>query len=38
MNLFVANLKELLKQSNKMQKDICLDLGISRQKLSKWKN
>ena len=37
MNLFVANLKELLKQSNKMQKDICLDLGISRQKLSKWK-
>ena len=37
MNNFVSRLKELLKSSGKMQKDICIDLGISRQKLSNWK-
>lgn len=37
MNLFVPRLKELLMSSGKMQKDICKDLGISKQKLSKWK-
>ena len=37
MNLFVPRLKELLKNSGKMQKEICSDLNISRQKLSKWK-
>jgi len=37
MNLFVERLKELLSESGKMQKDICIDLNISRQKLSKWK-
>ena len=37
MNIFVSRLKELLKGSGKMQKDICIDLGISRQKLSNWK-
>lgn len=37
MNLFVKRLKELLSNSGKMQKDICVELGVSRQKLSKWK-
>ena len=37
MSLFVVRFKELLEQSGKMQKDICKDLGISKQKLSKWK-
>lgn len=37
MNLFIDRLKELLNNSGKMQKDICKELGISKQKLSKWK-
>ena len=37
MNLFVSKLKELLLYSGKMQKDICAEMGISKQKLSKWK-
>lgn len=37
MNLFVPRLKELISESGKMQKDICMDLGITRQKLTKWK-
>lgn len=37
MSLFVVRFKELLEQSGKMQNDICKDLGISKQKLSKWK-
>lgn len=37
MNLFVVRLKELLASSGKMQKDVCKDLNISKQKLSKWK-
>lgn len=36
-NLFTQRLKELIAFSNKMQKDICTDLGITRQKLTKWK-
>ncbi|MBQ6979110.1 MAG: helix-turn-helix transcriptional regulator [Clostridia bacterium] len=37
MNLFVVRLKELLAGSGKMQKEICADMNISKQKLSKWK-
>ena len=37
MNLFVVRLKELLASSGKMQKEICADMNISKQKLSKWK-
>ena len=37
MNLFTQRLKELIITSEKKQKDICEDLGISKQKLSKWK-
>lgn len=37
MSLFVVRFKELLEQSGKMQNDIYKDLGISKQKLSKWK-
>ena len=37
MNLFVSRLQELIKESEKMQKEICEDLGITKQKLSKWK-
>ncbi|MBR1891826.1 MAG: helix-turn-helix transcriptional regulator [Clostridia bacterium] len=37
MNLFVSRLRDLLVCSGKMQKDICVELGVSRQKLSKWK-
>lgn len=37
MNLFVSRLKELLAESGKMQKDICADLGIPKQKLTRWK-
>lgn len=37
MNLFVTRLTELLAASGKMQKEICSDMNISRQKLSKWK-
>ena len=28
----------MIKESGKMQKDICADLQISKQKLSKWKS
>lgn len=37
MSLFLSRFRELLAESGKMQKDICDDLGISRQKLSNWK-
>ncbi len=37
MNLFVPRLKELISESGKMQKDICMDLGIPKQKLTRWK-
>lgn len=37
MNLFLPRLRELLAESGKMQKDICDELGISKQKLSNWK-
>lgn len=33
MNLFLPRLRELLAESGKMQKDICDELGISKQKL-----
>ncbi len=36
-NQFESRLKELIAESGKMQKDICADLRISKQKLSKWK-
>lgn len=37
MSMFLSRLRELLSESGKMQKDICADLSISKQKLSKWK-
>lgn len=37
MSLFITRFKELLANSGKMQKDICKDLGISKQKMSNWK-
>lgn len=37
VNLFVERLKELISSSGKMQKEICGDMKISKQKLSKWK-
>lgn len=37
MNLFIERLKELIIESGKMQKEICADLGVTKQKLSKWK-
>ena len=37
MNLFVKRLTELLVGSGKMQKDICEEMGIPKQKLSRWK-
>ncbi len=36
-NQFTSRLKDLIEESGKMQKDICSDLQISKQKLSKWK-
>lgn len=38
MNLFIPRLKELLKNSEKMQKEICEELQIPKQKLSNWKS
>ena len=35
--VFTMRLRELLKESGKKQKEICDDLNISKQKLSKWK-
>jgi transcriptional regulator with XRE-family HTH domain len=37
MSEFVTNLKYLLSQSEKLQKDICKEIGISKQKLTNWK-
>ena len=37
MNLFMPRLQELIAESGKMQNEICKDLGITKQKLSKWK-
>ena len=36
-NKFIQKLQELIAESEKLQKEICKDLGISKQKLSKWK-
>lgn len=37
MNLFVKRLNELIKASGKQQKEICKDLGVYKQKFSRWK-
>jgi len=37
MNLFVRRINELLNLSVKMQKEISAEMGITKQKLSKWK-
>ena len=37
MNLFVERLNELIESSGKPQNDICKDLGIYKQKFSRWK-
>lgn len=37
MSLFINRLKILIEQSGKMQKDICADIGIPKQKMSNWK-
>lgn len=37
MNIFQNRFKELLNESGKTQNQICSDLKISKQKLSKWK-
>lgn len=37
MSIFPMQLKKLIEESNKTQNAICKDLGISKQKLSKWK-
>lgn len=37
MNKFVLRLNELIVESGKTQNQISSDLGISKQKLSKWK-
>ena len=37
MNLFVSRLTGLINDSGKPQNDICKDLGIYKQKLSRWK-
>ena len=38
MNKFANRLNELINNSGKPQKQICEELGIPEQKLSKWKN
>ena len=37
MNAFTERLTELIVESGKMQKDICAELGIPKQKLTRWK-
>ncbi len=37
MNLFNERLNELIESSGKQQNEICKDLGIYKQKLSRWK-
>lgn len=37
MNLFVERLTELLVHSGKMQIEICKEMGIPKQKFSRWK-
>lgn len=37
MSLFIPRFRDLLKEIGRQQKEICADLGISTQKLSKWK-
>lgn len=37
MNKFTVRLKELLSESGKMQKDICAEMGIPKQKMTNWK-
>lgn len=36
-NQFIERLRDLIDESGKMQIEICRDLNISKQKLSKWK-
>ena len=38
INLFTQRLQDLINESGKKQNDICRDLAITKQKLSKWKN
>lgn len=38
MSVFSQRLGELIKASGKTQNSICDDLGVTKQKLSKWKN
>lgn len=37
MSLFVNRLKTLIDNSGKMQKEICNEMGIPRQKMTNWK-
>ena len=37
MSEFHFRLKQLIEQSGKKQNEICKELGVSKQKLSKWK-
>ena len=37
MNLFTERLNELIINSGKQQNDICKELGIYKQKFSRWK-
>ncbi len=37
MSVFPQKLQKLIEDSNKTQNEICKDLGIRKQKLSKWK-
>ncbi len=37
MNLFTERISELLSESGKMQKDICNELQIPKQKMTRWK-
>ena len=37
MSLFINRFRELTEKSGKMQKEICMDMGISKQKFTKWK-
>ncbi len=37
MSVFKEKIAELISESGKMQKDICAELGIPKQKLTRWK-
>ncbi len=38
MSIFPKRLQKLIKESGKTQNTICVELRVSKQKLSKWKN